>query len=1045
MIEHPIFMATMGLCASVFAASTLEGRVEIIDAYAKSEGVQINWGLDLIRELLKNENNLVVEANQCELKGFYDDTRSEYKARSVLRSEAGGSISLIAPQAGQYYLAFVIYDSSGAEKVGIYIDGDLKGVAVADVENNRNHVFTLAEPYTFKGGEEVVLQTGKSQGAYRIEKNLFLKEKPPVQEREHTIIEVHAEPIIPQNSDETVRASITWISSWPGETCVEYGRTMEYGNKVIEYEGLALNNHRIILEQLERDTTYHYRVVAGKPDGGVVYSPDYSFKTAEREVRSDKAPSLAKILLKVDNPTEHAWQGWPVTSGIPFPQGDLISIENIRILNAQGSEIPSQIGELGRWQDESIKWALVDFQADVDANAVAQYTLEYGTKIRRKSFETPTVKTAISENYVEVVTGPLKFVIDKNRFGLLDNVWLDVNSNGEFQDNERITQNDSGESGIHLLGVDGTVYTSLNAPDVVEVEENGPMRAVVRVEGTHKDSDGNSLFAYIVRIHAYAGKSYLRVFHTFGNNKLEQEFTSIKSLTLKVPLNVDVSDTIRLSQNFDDQYTLCKNGKVTDSGRCSEGWVGASDGRWGVIAAVRNFWQLYPKSLTANESGLEIGICPPIGNEYEGHDPQTQDKLYYYLLNGEYKFKRGVSKRHELFFYFHKGDAETANGESLAKAFQEPLLATAEPDWYCNSKVFGDLMSAEQSVFSEYDEVMHKSWDGYLSERENGREYGMLNFGDWWGERRYNWGNIEYDTQHMFFLQYIRTGDRRFFFPGEWAARHNMDVDTVHYGALSDVGGAYAHCMGHVGNYDWVGPTAISRGGFSVSHTWVEGLLDYYFLTGDKRSLETAKKIADRYDIYSTRNYDFGNCRTAGWHLILTMAMYNATNDRFYLNAGKIIVDRVLERQTPETGGWERLMVPGHCHCEPPRHEGNAGFMVGILLAGLKNYYQATGDEAIAQSIIKGAEYLINDVWEPDINGFRYTSCPHSSKGTGNLRKLLGIAYSYRLTGDEKFGKVARRGSEAGIRALSGGGKGLSAHARFAPYVLYDVQVGHEK
>ena len=33
------------------------------------------------------------------------------------------------------------------------------------------------------------------------------------------------------------------------------------------------------------------------------------------------------------------------------------------------------------------------------------------------------------------------------------------------------------------------------------------------------------------------------------------------------------------------------------------------------------------------------------------------------------------------------------------------------------------------------------------------------------------------------------------------------------------------------------------------------------------------------------------------------------------------------------SGGWDRLMVPGHCLCEPPRHTGNAGFMVGILLA----------------------------------------------------------------------------------------------------------------
>lgn len=1045
--RHWLIITVVLVCIATYCVFA-EGNMDKIDSYTKSEDVQVNWGLDLIRGLLKDKNNLVVEANQCELKGFYDDTRSEYKARSVLRSEAGGSLSLTPPQAGEYYLAFVLYDSSGAEKVGIHIDGDLKGVAVADVDNNRNHVFTLAEPHNFAGGEEITLQTGESRGSYRIEKILFLKEKPPVQEREYTITEVHAEPLFSANG--VVRSRVTWITNWPTVSRVEYSLTPQYDESVKKSEDVTLNNHRLIIEyNLERDTTYHYRIVAEKPDGSVVHSPNYAFSTTPKTVNSDNAPSQTKVALNLENPNPRARQGWPVTSGIPFPQGALVSTDNVRILDVQGAEVPTQVSPLTTWRDGSVKWALLDFQADVDADTAAQYTLEYGTEIARADVPSPVVVTE-SEDGVEVVTGPLKLVIDKSRFGLLDNVWLDVNGDGEFQDDEQITRDDfplyergiKGDlGGIHLVDADGTVYTSLSAPDVVAVEERGPMRAVMRVEGTHKDADGNSLFAYIVRIHAYAGKSYVRVFHTFGNNALEQEFTSIKSLVLKMPLNVDVDSSMRLFQNFDDQYTLSKNGEVINSGKRSAGWIDANDGRWGVTAAVRNFWQLYPKSLASGESGVEIGICPPIGNEYEGHDPQTQDKLYYYLLNGEYKFKRGVTKRHELLFYFHAGDEKVADSESLVGAFSEPLLATAPPEWYCDSKAFGDVMPAAKSAFTEYEEGMSRSLESYLSARKSGKEYGMLNFGDWWGERRYNWGNIEYDTQHGLLLQYIRSGDRRFFFPGEAAARHNMDVDTVHYGDPNRLGGMYAHCMGHVGNYDWVGPTAITGGGFSVSHTWVDGLLEYYCLTGDKRVLDTATIITDKYNLYGTRNYDFGNCRTAGWHLILTMAMYNATNDQFYLNAGKMIVDRVLERQTSETGGWERMMVPGHCHCDPPRHKGNAGFMVGVLLLGLKTYHHATGDAAVKQCILKAAEYLINDVWEPDINGFRYTSCPHSSKGTGNFRKLLGIAYSYRLTGDEKFGDVARRGTAAGIKTLGGSGKGLSAHARFAPYVLHDVQV----
>ncbi len=56
----------------------------------------------------------------------------------------------------------------------------------------------------------------------------------------------------------------------------------------------------------------------------------------------------------------------------------------------------------------------------------------------------------------------------------------------------------------------------------------------------------------------------------------------------------------------------------------------------------------------------------------------------------------------------------------------------------------------------------------------------MLNFGDWYGERRVNWGNLEYDLQHGLFLQYVRTGQRRFFLRAEQAARHHIDVDVVH-------------------------------------------------------------------------------------------------------------------------------------------------------------------------------------------------------------------------------------------------------------------------
>jgi hypothetical protein len=240
-----------------------------------------------------------------------------------------------------------------------------------------------------------------------------------------------------------------------------------------------------------------------------------------------------------------------------------------------------------------------------------------------------------------------------------------------------------------------------------------------------------------------------------------------------------------------------------------------------------------------------------------------------------------------------------------------------------------------------------------------------------------------------------------------------------------------------------------------VSHAWVEGHFDHYFLTGDRRSYETGCAVADYFTRKQLgRPYDFLTTRTPGWHLIMLASAYAATNDPYYLNAMRVVVDRVLETQDTEprplpahqregrapfqVGGWSRMMRPGHCRCEP-RHRGNAGFMVAVLLSGLKYYHDVSDDPRVKEAIILGAHYLLDECYSDEVKGFRYTSCPKTGYRPGASPLMVeGIARAHLWTKDQRFRRCLVESLPRAARG-SAYGKGFSMYYRMAPRLLADL------
>lgn len=318
----------------------------------------------------------------------------------------------------------------------------------------------------------------------------------------------------------------------------------------------------------------------------------------------------------------------------------------------------------------------------------------------------------------------------------------------------------------------------------------------------------------------------------------------------------------------------------------------------------------------------------------------------------------------------------------------------------------------------------------------------MLNFGDQWGERGANWSNGEYDHHHTAAQMVVRGHE-----PFAWSqlmrdmARHDFDVDLCHWHDHEGfIGGSWTHAIGHVGSYidrRMEGEFGSPRSGQNPSHTWTEGTCAYYMLTGDPAGIEAARMISDRYGGAYINDYDFTNVRWPGWHLILTMATYRATADPFYLNAGRIIVERTLERRTPG-GGWVRQLVPGHCHCEP-RCRGLCSFMQGVLGVGLREYWRETGDERFIEAVPEAARVVIDHIWEDEVEMFRYTTCPDSSLSAGRAASMGGLMlFAWELSGDPLFADVAVRSLNLGFESLAS-----LSQSRWTPYIIHALDRLH--
>lgn len=723
--------------------------------------------------------------------------------------------------------------------------------------------------------------------------------------------------------------------------------------------------------------------------------------------------------------TEGVARSEPVTFGVPLPEGTLGRSEMVRLVDGS-APIPIATRALSRWPDGTIKWLLVTGRLSVDQKSTRQLTLEIGSDVQPSTVRGRTMIHRQGDTFV-VDTGASRLVIDEQT------------GQGTFYLGDRLV---SKLPVSRLTTTDGT--SLLGTADAVEVEEDSPLRAVIKVRGHHVNESGEPYFGFVFRYYCHADDPLVRVDHVLQHDivdpehKYGDEMKSFASLDLlfdtgeggmqtRVVIeegeSVDLPTGKRLFQHFDDQYLMGEQKGRRAAGQASQD---------ALVVAVRDFWQQWPKGLAAEDGRLVVGLYPSIKPTDRYANRPDEVTTYYYLRDGNYTFRSGFEKRHEVWM----GPAGTIQPAEMRARVNAPLLVTADPAWYTSSGALLGIAADDPKEFAAYDEVLAQGIDDYFTIRESRHWYGLMNYGDVQGGRARSWANIEYDLQHGLLTQYFRTGDRRFFLAGEQAARHNADIDVVHYaagqragpGRKREVGQAWVHCMGHTGGYypyDYKGLTIYAQGyAENEGHMWNQGNLEYYLLTGDEQVRQSAMQLADWAAGPNTTNFGYGNARVPGWMGIIAMSTYFATYDEYYLNAMRLMYEEVQEKGDPKHGLWIHKLSGGHCRCEESHH-GEAGFMSGVLMTALKYFYLATGDEEVAERIVRIARYQVDQLWEPTEGAFRYTSCPET--GSSPILSLImanGLAFAANHSGDKQLAAIAREAFANGLIAFRSRGPG---------------------
>lgn len=733
-------------------------------------------------------------------------------------------------------------------------------------------------------------------------------------------------------------------------------------------------------------------------------------KHGEIHLKNETLTPLARYLL---------------TRGVPLPPGAVRSTTGVSITDAKGRVLPSEAKILQRRPDGSVEWMLMDVLLDLRGQESKSIFIEPRRSSQPKVANPVTLRetgkrlvlsNGLSEVTLSRVGGSLihKLVINRQV----------VIAEGALVD-------------LEVLDGGGKIFrASLGGPYKLTIPHRNRLRTQVKIEGKHTARDGSTFLDFALRFTLTAGCPDVTLEHTFYCREPREGKIAVRAMRLVMPTTMDKASTkllrqshhghdwthrdVEIAENVEivassvgniDHYSQefkgpgvshqCAGGSVflrniesfhedwseypfhMRPGHASGfradlqisgmrgvepviGWKGRG---FTLVTAFEHFRQLHPKSIAVDENVAVFSIWP------EWSTPM--------------QIVQGVSKSHILWLTGERAPLEMDDvlerHHRWEYGYVEPVDVSFDPAWpaFCEVLDCQHLLNYQPQKYPLLENIIEPAPAAgnpgrHTYDRQSAT--GMFHFGDRVSSDAATCTNNEDDAEVFFPIQhYLRTGQTYAWDYGREAARHYMEVDFCEWSTdpRQNTG-----LIPHTGQH--------YIGNVYSSHQWAEGILAYYYLTGDERARRVVIGVANNHTYWAHHKTDMicMDGREAGVPLINLAAAYRLTRDAKYIRAAKHIIKNFFLKWEKKYGTF-KYPYPQGTHKRP--HKLITGYGDWSSFAGLYRLWEVTGEEEfrtlgvrLLKQAIQPGSFSLNDV-----RGMDFFAAWTLGRMTGDMEDVL--------------------------------------------------------